>query len=87
MAFFEKVAAFQLNNYYLLHKIDKFYVNVTTKEITFDVDGEQMAATTTNSSFVKFKDQKLKWCGLHFVMESKAFDYCKSLLSITHENK
>lgn len=74
----------QIAGYYLLHKIDKFYVNLSTKEITFDVNRKQLKALTTNSKFLRLKKWILRcFVDQSFVMEQEAFDRCKKVLKIS----
>lgn len=74
------IVAGRLDTYYLLHKIDIFYVNVNNREITFDVDGTQMESTTTSNRF-------LNLCGWNFAMDTNAFDYCKKVLNLSISNE
>lgn len=74
----------QIASYFLLHKIDKFYVNVSTREVTFDVNRKQLKALTTNSKFLRFKESFFNFFSdQSFVMEQEAFDRCKKILKIS----
>lgn len=74
----------QISSYFLLHKIDKFYVNVSTREVTFDVKRKQLKALTTKSRFLRWKDNVLGFfVDQSFVMEEEAFDRCKKILKIS----
>lgn len=74
----------QISGYYLLHKIDKFYVNLSTREVTFDVNRKQLKALTTDSKFLRLKELFLSYfVDQSFVMEQEAFDRCKKILKIS----
>lgn len=88
--FLELLMKRMLSDYYLLHKVDKFYVNISTKKITFDVGRAHESPFKTESSFTIWTDYISHFFfARDFCMEMNAFKYCKDFSlnrkSETHE--
>lgn len=63
----EKFIEGRLINYPYLHKIDKIYVNIRTREVTLDFNRKQQKALTVRSPWIFSKQQ--------FFMDKSAFTY------------